>query len=273
MDILGKARRLESRLAKTLDDAVQNVVGRNARQPIEVLHAVIDAAEQQVQPAGRGRRVFPFNRMIVHIAAASRSERARFAALADEPSPLRERVIDRLRASGCDARDLDLEIDYAPKAKAGWMTPEYHVEFDRVEKAPAPAPPPPGPAPRLDLVVAAGSASRRSYTFTGGRVDIGRRAEVLDHRHRLVRTNHIAFDEESGDVNKTVSRKHAHIIYSAAAHEYRLRDDGSAHGTAVLRNGHTVPVPQGSRGARLQSGDEIVLGQAKLKVKIEPADR
>jgi hypothetical protein len=48
-----------------------------------------------------------------------------------------------------------------------------------------------------------------------------------------------------------------------------LKDDGSAHGTAVLRKGQTIPVPQGSRGTRLQSGDDIVLGQAKLRVRIQ----
>ena len=105
-------------------------------------------------------------------------------------------------------------------------------------------------------------------TFTGGRIDIGRRAEVLDERQRLIRTNHIAFTEDAGDANTTVSRKHAHIVYSAASGDYRLKDDGSAHGTAVIRDGHTIPVPQGTRGTRLQSGDEIVLGEAKLRVRI-----
>jgi hypothetical protein len=274
MDFLGKARRLESRLARTLENAVQGVVGRTARQPIEVLHAVVDFIEQQVQPGGRGRRVFPFNRVLVHLATPSRAERARFAALVEEPPSLRQRVVERLQTAGCDARDLDVRVAYAAKAKPGWTTPDFDVELERVEK---PAAPPPMPAPasaaRLELGVVAGVATRRTYTFTGGRIDIGRRTEVVDQRQRLVRTNHVAFAEDGSDVNKTVSRKHAHIVFTPASGEYRLRDDGSAHGTAVVRNGHTIPVPQGSRGARLQSGDEIVLGQAKLKVKIEQESR
>lgn len=274
MDLFGKARRLESRLARTLDNAVQGVVGRTARQPIEVLHAVVDFIEQQVQPAGRGRRVFPFNRVVVHLAARSGAERARFAALIEEPPSLRQRVIDRLQAAGCAARDLELHVAYAAKAKSGWPRREFDVELERVDK---PAAPPPVAAPlappRLELLVSAGAATRRAYSFNGGRIDIGRRTEVVDQRQRLVRTNHVAFVEDGSDVNKTVSRKHAHIAYTQASGEYRLRDDGSSHGTAVVRNGQTIPVPQGSRGARLQSGDEIVLGKAKLKVKIEQESR
>lgn len=269
MDILSKARRLESRLARTLENAVQGMVGPSARQPIEVLHAVVDAVGQQVQPAGRGRRMFPFNRIAVQIAASSRAERARFEALVQQTPTLRDRIVERLQAAGCDARELQVDVSYPAKPKNGWTTPEYDVLFERIDAPPPPVRPADAPPPRLDLTVSAGSAARRSYTFTGGRIDIGRRAEVIDQRQRLLRTNHVAFTEEGDEANQTVSRRHAHILYSPSSRAYRLRDDGSAHGTAVLRDGQTIPVPQGTRGTRLQSGDEIVLGRAKLRVRIE----
>ncbi len=34
-----------------------------------------------------------------------------------------------------------------------------------------------------------------------------------------------------------------------------------------------IPVPSGARGTRLQSGDEIVVGQARLRVALEPASK
>jgi len=49
---------------------------------------------------------------------------------------------------------------------------------------------------------------------------------------------------------------------------YRLSDDRSAYGTSIVRNGAAIEVPTGSRGIRLQTGDEIVLGEARLKVKL-----
>jgi pSer/pThr/pTyr-binding forkhead associated (FHA) protein len=119
------------------------------------------------------------------------------------------------------------------------------------------------------MTVVKGKAGHRSYAFTGGRVDIGRRADVLDGKQRLVRTNHVAFDEEGAAVNTSVSRRHAHVTYETERREYRLHDDRSAHGTAIVRGGRTIPVHAGSRGVRLESGDEVLLGQARMRVTIE----
>ena len=270
MDIVGKARKLESRIARTLDGAVQNLVGQSPRQPIEIIHAIVGLAEQQIQPAGRGRRMFPFNRVGIQIAAGSKSERARFAALAEGPPSLRDRILDRLRADGCDLQRLDIQVTYAPRPKPSWSDPLYHVEFERAEGAPAPAAAASAP-PRLDLTIAAGTGERKSYSFCGTRIDIGRRAEVVDTQHRVVRMNHVVFKDDDAAVNRSVSRRHAHIDYDAAARDYRLHDDRSAHGTALARGGQTIPVPAGSRGIRLRDGDEILFGQARVRVRIATA--
>ena len=270
MDLLAKARQLESKISRTLDDAVEGFVGRSPRQPVEIVQAVIDCAEQQVQPAGRGRRVFPFNQITVHVLAATRPEQARFSAVADGPPSLAERVTERLKSTGCAIDRLHVEVVFASGAAPEWTAPEHHILFDRVEHAPAvetPASAVPS-IPRIELSVMSGSAQRPAFAFSGERVDIGRRVEVLDHRQHLIRTNHVAFTEGENDVNRTVSRRHAHIAYTGASREYRLHDDGSSRGTAILRNGQTIRVPQGSRGIRLESGDEIALGEARLKVKI-----
>ena len=69
------------------------------------------------------------------------------------------------------------------------------------------------------------------------------------------------------DGQRSVSRRHAHVDYDVRARDFRITDDRSAHGTSIVRNGVAIPVHPGSRGVRLQSGDEIVLGEARLKVK------
>ena len=120
----------------------------------------------------------------------------------------------------------------------------------------------------LELTIVHGSAEKAAYTFTLSRIDLGRCAEVRDSRNRLIRTNHVAFADDAGDLNQSVSRRHAHIDYAAESGHYRVYDDRSAHGTGVLRNGRTITVHPGSRGVRLESGDEIVLGEARLRVRI-----
>lgn len=277
MDIAGKARRLERKITRTIEAAVEEFVGPSAITPIEIVHAVLDRAEQQVQDVGRGRRAFPFNQVRVHLVAAAKDKeaRGRLAAMLDGPPSLAERLVERLRSAGCSAADLETEIVFARASGPDWISREYHVEFERVARAAAPAPavdaePAPASCVPIRLTVVKGTADQRAYVFKGGRIDIGRRAEVFDQRQRLVRTNHIAFQDEAGD-NDTVSRRHAHIEYDEARGRYRVWDDHSVHGTNIIRNGRTVRVPAGARGTRLEAGDEIVLGAARLKVQFTAA--
>jgi pSer/pThr/pTyr-binding forkhead associated (FHA) protein len=141
------------------------------------------------------------------------------------------------------------------------------VEFGRVAEGAPPAPAP-APVPRLKLTVVTGKASQRTQMFSGGRIDIGRRSEVLDAKYRVVRTNHVAFEEDGPEANRSVSRRHAHVTYDQQAAGYRLHDDRSVHGTSLLRGGRTIVVPAGSRGVRIESGDEIIVGQARIKVTL-----
>jgi hypothetical protein len=119
------------------------------------------------------------------------------------------------------------------------------------------------------VTIVAGTALKPAYVFALPRINIGRCAEVRDSRHQLIRTNHLAFTDGDSGPNHTVSRRHAHIDHLASSGGYRLCDDGSAHGTSVIRHGRTIAVPTGSRGIRLHSGDEIVLGDARVRVRMD----
>jgi hypothetical protein len=269
MDIVGKARKLERKIARSLDAAVVEFVGKSGPAPLEIVHAVLDRAEQQIEETGRGSRVFPFNRVKLVVAAppGDKAARARFDAVVEGPPSLAERLQARLQSAGCRAKDLAVEVSYATKPGAQWESPEFNVEFGRVAASAAAAAP--AAVPKLKLTVVTGKAALRTQVFSGGRIDIGRRSEVLDARQRVVRTNHVAFDEDGPDANRTVSRRHAHVTYDPAAGAYRLQDDRSVHGTSLLRGGRTIVVPAGSRGVRIASGDEIIVGQARLRVAIQ----
>ena len=112
---------------------------------------------------------------------------------------------------------------------------------------------------------------RWAFSLAAPRIDIGRSAEVRDHRNRLIRTNHVVFTEGEGGVNETVSRAHAHIDYEPRTGGFRLHDDGSEHGTGIIRGGKTISVLRGTRGVRLQPDDEVVLGEARVRIKFPHA--
>jgi hypothetical protein len=268
MDILGKARRLESTIARTIDEAAQRLMKSGSHEPLEVVHAVVDAVEHEVQPGGRGTHVFPFNRLELAVVAPTPEARARLEAVFDGEPSLHDRIVDRLRAAGCEIGGLTIKTTYVPQAQPEWTATGFHIEFIRASKLAQPAPVVDTAPPRIELTIVEGSAEQPTYVFTLPRIDLGRRVEVRDSRNRLIRTNHVAFSDADEAVNQSISRCHAHIEYAADSGAYRVHDDRSAHGTALRRVGRTIPVPAGSRGVRLRSGDEIALGEARLRVTI-----
>jgi hypothetical protein len=268
MDVLRRARRLESRIAARLDDAAKVFSRSRTRSPLEIVHAILNAVEQQIEPTGRGTRVFPFNRLELTVVGSSPEARGRLEALFAGDTPLRTRILDRLRSARCSPADVVVEIRYVDHAEANWRSPEFDLQFARVAEREGEGQalePQPG---QIEIRVLHGAMDRWSYSFAAPRIDVGRGAEVRDHRNRLIRTNHVVFTEGGGDVNQTVSRTHGHIAYEPLSGQFRLHDDGSEHGTGIVRAGKTIAVVRGARGVRLQSDDEVVFGEARVRIRL-----
>ena len=135
MDILARARDLEAKLARTVDRAAARVMPATTgpREPLEIAHAVVDLVEKEVQPAGRGRHLFPFNRIKVLLVAPSRHAQARFdATFAVEPT-LTQRIQMRLESAGCVPAGLAVSVEYVAAAGQGWAASDVHVEFERID--------------------------------------------------------------------------------------------------------------------------------------------
>ena len=87
MDIRRKLQQLEAKIGSTFDRTVGELVQARTREPLEIVHAVVECAAREVQSSGRGRRVFPFTALTVTVAAASRDARARLEAVFDADPP------------------------------------------------------------------------------------------------------------------------------------------------------------------------------------------
>lgn len=271
VDILTKVRNIESTIANRFDTAAKKLTKSGPREPLEIVHAIVDAIGREIQSSGRGKYAFPFNSIQVAVLAPSREVRDRLHSVLEGESGVRRRVEDKLRSAGCRAADVAVAISYTGRAQTNWGDPEFHIKFANVEVPQPASDVAPAASPRLELTVSRGTAARRTYVFAGERIDLGRCAEVKDSTGRLIRTNDIAFAAGAGEINQSVSRQHAHIAGQPGSQEFRLYDDGSVRGTHIVRHGKTVPVPRGARGVRLQSGDEIGLGDARLRIRINPS--
>src|SRR6059058_1480584 len=87
--LLDVGRRLHARV-RTFFDAAPDA----AAPPLELLQAALDQLEGQTQPSGRGSRVFPYTRIVVHVAQPD-ADRAALAAVFEQlPMRLRERLAE-----------------------------------------------------------------------------------------------------------------------------------------------------------------------------------
>ena len=227
-------------------------VGRSATAPLEIVHAVLDRAEHEIQDIGRGRRVFPFNRVRVLVVAGRATRKPA------RGSPRSSTARRRCRSgspSGC-GRPAARSSDSRPKSctptarrRLGGRGFPRRVRPRRraaggCGRAAAAAP---TQARVADQARGASRARPNSarYAFSGGRIDIGRRAEVVDQRQRLIRTNHVAF-RTTGRTRTAACRAGTPTSSSARSERcYRIWDDRSAHGTSIVRGGRTIKVPAG----------------------------
>lgn len=264
-DLIDRARRIEAAMATRIEDAARQVsIGRAAQPPLEVVHAVVEAIAREIQPVGRGQEGFQYNVIKVTFAAASPRERARLRGVCDGPVTLEARVRERLNSAGCEAAGLLVKVLFASQARDSWSTSAFHLEFDRRAVGSGAGA---NPGAALLVTILEGSAAHRRYEFQQATIAIGRGADIRDQRERLVRTNHVAFADDGGTINQSVSRRHARLERDDKAGVWRVIDDHSAQGTHVIRAGRGVAVPSGTRGVRLQPGDEIVIGRARVRVQ------
>ena len=268
MAIRDRLLELEQRLKRLAGESVP-------REPLEIRQAVLQAIVDMAQPAGRGRRVVPYNRIDVDVLAPSAESRRVFDAVFARDEGLDGSARRALAAVKCHPGPrFTVTVHYRRRPVAGWQPDQRFAVSGRLEHEPAtsspggverPAPSPESAVtPTVVLKVLEGRAVRKTMEIHAERINIGRQEEVADRNRRLVRRNHVAF-VEGDEASDTVSRAHAHIRWASG--EFRIRDDGSAYGTRVMRDGRTIEVAAGhSRGVRLQPGDEVHVGRAVLLV-------
>lgn len=231
--------------------------------PLEIRAAVLDAIEDRVEAVGRGRRKFPYGRVAIRVLMRSAADKT---SLETVFADLDERVAERFGEIRCDRpAGLDLDVSYLTSPPADWAADQL-FEIDCEQRAAGDAAAAPAPStPTVRVQVLKGTATKKAYTFNDTTILVGRTAEARD-AHGRRRRNHVAF----ADSNTTVSRAHARLKYDAARRRYQILDEGSVHGTAVIRSGETIEVmKRDPRGVLVQSGDEIQFGDASVKIVID----
>jgi hypothetical protein len=238
-------------------------IAKDAPELAEIRIAVLDAVKAKSHRAS-GRHVFPYNLVRLHLLGVPDTQSHVFRS-----EFLSTYFAEELRAALARSNyrfpeTLRVEITTTktlPEPEQDWL----RVEAEMLE-APA-APPLPKTSARL--VVLSGTASAAEFPLEKVRTNIGRTADIYHSAAGPSRRNDFAFAEDS-EINRTVSREHAHILHSPKTGEYRICNDRSYKGQSncgiwIVRDGLSQPVHRNTRGAVLKDGDEIHLGRAIVR--------
>lgn len=251
-------RELHSRVKNFFDGPLE----RDA-SPLELLQATLDTLEQRVQPAGRGSRVFPYNRIAICIAQPDADRDAIHGVFRQ----LEPRFRERLAELRCDAPP-SLAIELNVMSESIEAQPVLALECRQDEEAPVAPPLVSNPTRTLHVAIVKGDCEQIAYTFDEPVVAIGRTADPVDAQGN-VRRNHVAFRDTRDGVTETVARAHARIARDSATGDYHLFNESSSNPTNIVRAGRALRVPaRDPRGVRLQSGDEVQLGRAAIRLTI-----
>ncbi len=260
---------LIERLGKTIFEAPFDaaLAPKDAPELAEIRLAVLEEILKKGQRVG-GRMVFPFNLVRIFVRGVSEEEAA-FLRSEFLKGYFEQEIRERLARVNYRFPD-DLEVAFEatvelPGAPDEWL----RVETESRPKKEAAT----GPARRAArLVVMRGTAATAEILLNKERINIGRTVEVY-RAEGPSRRNDLAFTED----NSTVSREHAHIVYSKKTGEYRLYNDRWYHhgnkeagdcGLWIIRDGLSQEVHRDARGVKLEAGDEIQLGRAVVKFQI-----
>jgi hypothetical protein len=238
-------------------------VTEGAPELTEIRLAVLDAVKSRSHRAG-AVRVLSYNLIRVQLRGVPEAQASAFEGGFVAEYLARDIRAALGRSSFRFPENLRVEIRTIPGLPGpgeSWVAVE--AEMDAVASVQEP----PRPQRTARLVVLQGTANKPELSLNKTRTNIGRTVDVF-HPDGPARRNDLAFVEDS-EINRTVSREHAHIIAQKTSGECRIFNDrwykGANCGLWILRDGLSQPVHRGERGLVLQAGDEIHAGRAVIK--------
>jgi pSer/pThr/pTyr-binding forkhead associated (FHA) protein len=240
-----------------------NRISKDAPEFAEIRLAMLDAIKAKSHRAS-GKNVFPYNVVRIQLRGIPDEQANIFRSEFLSNYFAQELKTGLKRSSYRFPDDLRVEVETTPSLPAPG---EQWLSITTELQQPKAAEPPRARRP-AKLLILQGTADEQEFPLEKLRTNIGRTAEVY-RGSGPSRRNDLAFTEDS-DINRTVSREHAHILYSYKTGEYRIFNDRSYRGDGncglwIVRDGLSQPVHRGTRGTPLKSGDEIHLGNAVLR--------
>lgn len=233
---------------------------------IELCKDIQEDVKGKILAQDRGVRAFPYNKVDLLVFVKDEDQKAAYESVfTNESGGFGDRIVEVLAEEGCRPRELTTNITVALDPQQALLAQPYVLRCSRVS-----APKQETSARvrrRVRLTILKGKAlDEPEVTVEADRINLGRMREVMSTSGGVVRINDLAF----ADDETTVAREHAFLRWDAASGSYQLFDAISgSRGTRLFRSGESYTLPRGaSKGTALRHGDEIHLGQARVKFEL-----
>jgi len=254
------------RLDRWIAGKVKHWTSRFSGQPgatelLEIRRDILEEIRDKIQPVGQGKTIFPYDSVAIRVGARDAEQAGLRHAALSVSGEMEHDISALLTEAGCPIpHGFQVTIDVAEDPELAAASRPFRIEYSNNKETRKPVAR--TKSPTIKLTVVQGEAEATDYVISVDRVNIGRLKEVVGEKDGLRRRNDIAF----ADTETTVSREHAQLRYDVDSGKFRVYDSGSQRGTCVFRGGRRLEVPRGpGRGVQLQSGDEIHLGEARLR--------
>lgn len=254
---------------RRIEKGLKALLPQDASEPLVMKRAICNDLTEEIVAIGEGRRILPYDQVLIQIFAPSEKQRAIYEVSLVTNNELDKTIREHLSQEGCDSpNDLHIAIEVTSERPEGWSDENFKLILSRRTQRKTEGD---FTMPSARLMLLAGVAKSNKYKIKKPKFYIGRLANVIDRHGFPVRRNDLIFLDRSEDANSTVSRAHAMIEFDDRTRSFILRDTNSRHGTRVERDGQLIEL-SGPRGMRLQDGDKLFFGKACVEFSLSTAN-
>jgi len=267
-----KVRRAARKAEDIIHKRIDSLFPQDPASLLELRQQILENVEDNIE-FDRGGASFPYDGIRISFPLAEENQREALNRAFTEERPIRDDIIALLSRHQCRmASEPVVVVQFMSDDQMAGTGP-FRIDFSRkpteAGKTPAARQ---EPQPTAMLTVLKGAADPLVLNVSKKRTRIGRVKELFDLEGAIARRNDLTFADKDDEVNASVGRAHATIVFDGGTRDFRVVDETSRFGTRIFRDGRTINVLPGGRGITLRDGDEIYFGRACVRFETPGSD-
>ncbi|RPI27957.1 MAG: FHA domain-containing protein [Acidobacteria bacterium] len=268
-----KVRRAARKAEDIIHKRIDSLFPQDPASLLELRHQILENVEDNIE-FDRGGASFPYDEIRISFLQADEDQRDVLNRAFVEERPIRNDIVALLHTHQCRiASEPVVVVQFMSEDQMAGTSP-FRIDFSRrPREAGRTLAARHEPQPAAMLTVLKGAADPIVLNVRKKRTRIGRVKELFDLEGAIARRNDLTFADNDDEVNATVGRAHATIVFDGGTRDFRVVDETSRFGTRIFRDDRTINVLPGGRGITLRDGDEIYFGRACVRFETPGGDK